>query len=229
MESLVKSMFQFLFLIHTVYSHSWIHCIDYPVDSSLQVIQNELCKHWPRGMKATEFGLDQGMNYQPIDNRACRNPFEKAIVYSSKQKIRLLWPAKNHQADVCTNPYIPKGKLGIYIQPVSSWAQPDLPFSEWYTQQYLHQTMEFQNCPYFCSNMDKAACFGDLTLPEQPGKYKMNWIWMFNPGQFYTHCFDIEIQQQSKSVLPSLPPTSSLLNVSRWNCKFCDCVQIRGQ
>lgn len=229
-------MFHFFYIIHIVWGHSWIHCLDYPLEASLQTVNNALCRAWPRAMKPVEFGLDQGMNYQPSDNRACRNTFEQAKVYSPNQKIRLLWPAKNHQADKCTNPYIPKGKLGIYAQKVTQWTEPDLSFSEWYADQYQIATLEFQNCPYFCSNMDKAACFGDLTLPQQPGKYKMNWIWMFNPGQFFTHCFDIEIRSTSQPPTPkfiSQKPTiqretskpNSIVqhNQTYWKCHWCDC------
>lgn len=216
-------MFQFLFLIHTVWSHSWIHCLDYPTEATLQTIDNRLCRAWPRAMQAEPFGLDRGMNYQPQDNRACRDPFRNSISYSPGQKIRLLWPAKNHQADVCTNPYIPKGKLGVYAVRVQDWNGPDLSFTEWYTDQYLLQSMEFQNCPYFCSNMDKAACYGDLVLPQQPGKYKMNWIWLFNPGQFYTHCFDIEIVSSTTKTLQPTRSKNTNNPTKSWSCRFCDC------
>lgn len=204
----------FCLLLSNVYGHSWIHCIDYT--GSLQSIDNTKCKSWPRGMTEVPFGLDQGMNYQPTNDHACKNTFTKAIEYSPGKKIQIIWPAKNHKADTCTNPYIPKGSLGIYVQSVDSWNQPDLSFSNWYTNQYKYTTLEFQNCPYFCENMDKSACAGNLTLPSQKGKYKMIWIWMFNPGQFYTHCFDIEIIASFISKPPSLTNRQP-------KCRWCNC------
>jgi hypothetical protein len=225
-------MILFFILISKILAHSWIHCLDYPKEASLQKIDDTLCRAWPRGMQSDIFGMDRGMNYQPEQNKACRNPMKEIYKARPGQNIRILWPAKNHQADVCTNPYIPKGTLGIYSVPVKDWKEPDLSFTLWYTSPYLLQELQFQNCPYFCENTDKAACYGDVTLPNQPGKYKMNWIWMFNPGQYYTHCFDIEIIDSISYSSPtrskpisSLSPTRSktlppslFIPKKNWNC-----------
>ena len=197
-----------LVLIPLVSAHSWLHCIDYR--GSLKEFENDKCFAWPRLMKAGPFGVDQGMNYRPSNDIACKSSNAEPHLFKPGQVIRLTWPAKNHVAASCTNPYIPKGNLGVYQHRVQNWNDVERPWKDWVADENRIATLTFQNCPYFCDNMDKAICAGNLTLPKESGKYKMNWIWMFNTGEWYTHCFDVEIEKNAESARPTMLPTRSL-------------------
>lgn len=194
-----------LFALPFVASHSWLHCIDYR--GSLKEFENDKCSAWPRLMKPQAFGVDQGMNYRPSNDVLCKSSIAEPQLFRPQQKIQLTWPAKNHKADSCTNPYIPKGTLAVYQHKVSQWNDPDRLWKD--ALQDKVASLEFQNCPFFCENMDKAICSGSLTLPKDEGKYKMAWIWEFNTGEWYTHCFDVEIKGSlSPSDTTTLQPTS---------------------
>ena len=200
-----------------IYTHSWLHCVDYAQDKSLKVntIDNNFCNSYPRGVSnKNNFGIDVGLDYIPSNNIACKYKYSNTITsYENGKTYRLIWPAKNHQASVCTNPFIPDNRLQLYIYPVNSLSETDPSFSTWTQQSFLYKDFKsnngpgFQNCPDFCSNMDKAPCFGDIYINLKSNAfYKAIWVWEFNKNQFYTHCFDIRIQ--GNSIPPSIPTTN---------------------
>jgi hypothetical protein len=164
-------------------------------------------------MSDVPFGQDFGMNYRPSNDVSCRDPFKSVVPFKVGQKIRMLWPAKNHAAASCTNPYIPKGTLYLYAESVTNFNQPDLPFSKWTTEPYriFNFPKGFQNCPDFCPETERVPCYGDYVW-EKAGKFKVIWVWMFNPNEYYTHCFDVEIQ--GGAIVPSTRPPSSSLQPS---------------
>ena len=187
-----------------VSAHSWIHCVDYDPTASLLVgnIQNSRCRSFPRGVPNTAlFGEDRGFNYQPVRNVACRNSYSGSFsTFSKGSTIRMLWPAKNHIAARCTNPYINDQSLRLYLYPVSSLSQPDPSFSTWTSSQYLFYDFKrdgqgFQNCPDACPVVDRLPCYGDVRFPNAlpTGLYKAIWVWIFNPNERYTHCFDFQL------------------------------------
>ena len=197
-------------LLHSVYAHSWLHCVDYDQSAPLNVrtIQNNLCGFFPRGITAsTVFGVDYGFDHNP-SNAVCKFPQQNDFrpVYKNK-KYRILWPAKNHQSDVCTNSFIPDTRLQMFAFKVESRSTPDPVLSTWATAANLFFDIKkengkgFQNCPDFCSDTDKAPCFADINYNNIKGSgfYRILWLWEFNQNQLYSHCYDIELIDQSNS------------------------------
>jgi hypothetical protein len=207
--------------VDLVWSHSWIHCADYDPAASLLVgkVDNPSCRAWARGIPTNAvFGEDRGFNYQPTNNRACRDSFASTTNrFVPGQKIRLVWPAKNHVAASCTNGFISYGSLRLYAYPVSDPTTADPTWSEWRTDTYLIHDFDapgnkgFQNCPDFCPTTDRVPCFGDVVLPRNwtQGWVKFLWAWNFNPNEWFTTCFDAEIASSPTSRAPtSRSPTS---------------------
>ena len=204
-------------VIYETAAHSWLHCVDYDPTALLTVgkIDSSFCRVWPRGISPTApFGEDRGYDYRPTDLRPCRDQYAgRMATYRPGQRIRLLWPAKNHVAASCTNPNIPRGKLQLYAYPVMNATQPDPTFTSWTNALHLIYDFDasgkgFQNCPDFCPQMDRVPCFGDLTFPSnlRSGIYKMIWVWNFNINEWFTHCFDVTISGTTKA--PTRTPTA---------------------
>jgi hypothetical protein len=197
-------VFKFFNLLSVVFAHSWLHCVDYNPSASLNAgqIQNRFCSAFPRGLPDNaNFGEDRGYNYQPIRDKACRNNFN-GVVHSFRkgETIRLLWPAKNHVSAPCTNPNIRDQSLRLYLFPTQSLNQSDPSFSVWATNQYLYYDFKrdgkgFQNCPDACPVVDRLPCFGDVFFRNtlSTGLYKALWVWIFNPNERFTSCFDLRI------------------------------------
>ncbi|NBP59331.1 hypothetical protein EBU71_22805, partial [bacterium] len=170
-----------------VSAHSWVHCVDYDSTASLLSgsIQNSRCRSFPRGVPSTAlFGEDRGYNYQPVRDIACRNKFSGSFsTFFRGRTIRLLWPAKNHIAARCTNPFIKDQSLRLYLYRVSNLNQTDPSFSNWRSSDYLFFDFErdgqgFQNCPDACPTVDRLPCYGDVYLPLSlpTGYYKALWV-----------------------------------------------------
>ncbi len=209
-------MFILLLLVTYVYGHSWLHCVDYDRGGSLNVgaINNNLCRKYPRGVTSSAvFGADVGFDYIANNAAPCKFPPGAPISLSNGVTYRMIWPAKNHQADVCTNPFIPDTRMQLYVIP-GGINQPDPTLNEWSSARFLVKDFKenggpgFQNCPDFCPVTDRVPCFGDFQLPNlQNGPYKALWLWEFNRGQIYTHCFDFIVGPPASS--PSPTPSSS--------------------
>lgn len=206
----------FTFLLLAIYwtdsvvAHSWLHCVDYDPTALLQVgkIQSSACSAWARGIPVdVPFGEDRGFNYQPVQDRACRDPYAGIVQrFTTNRPYRLLWPAKNHVAAPCTNPYIVSRSLQLYAYPVQNMSEPDPGFQKWTQQTYLLHDFQapglkgFQNCPDFCPTTDRVPCFGDISYASlSPGTYKFLWVWNFNTNEWFTHCYDGEIGSDGSS------------------------------
>jgi hypothetical protein len=197
-----------------------LHCVDYDKGASLLAgqIRNSNCNAFPRGVPNTAtFGEDRGYNYQPISNNACRSGFANIVRYQRGRSYRLLWPAKNHVAAPCTNPNINDQSLKLYLYPVSHFQSSDPSFTTWTSSRYLFFDFKkdgdgFQNCPDACPVVDRLPCYGDLFIPNSlpTGNYKALWVWIFNPNERFTHCFDIEVYENpTKSPTTKSPTTKS--------------------
>ncbi len=204
-------------LINQISAHSWLHCVKYNKTAPLTVgsIQNSLCSAFPRGMNANNvFGLDVGQDYIPSNDVACKQPPGTLLPMSTAESYKIIWPAKNHKSDACTNPYIPDNKLQLFAYPGGP-SEADPPLSRWATPQYLLKDLKsdgkgFQNCPDFCSNPDKAPCYGEVSYKSlAAGPYKILWYWEFNTGQFYTHCYDVLISGAGAAPAPTPAPQPS--------------------
>ena len=203
-------------LISYANAHSWLHCVNYDRSASLNAgsIRNSLCNAFPRGIPDTAvFGEDRGYNYQPISNVACRTRYAgNPITYTRGRTYRMLWPAKNHISAPCTNPFIKDQSLKLYLFPTSNLNSSDPSFSTWTTNTYLYFDFKangegFQNCPDACPVVDRLPCYGDLFISNNlpTGTYKALWVWIFNPNERFTHCFDVRIVAP---ILPTKAPTS---------------------
>eukprot|EP00475_Leptophrys_vorax_P036899 TRINITY_DN62_c0_g1_i1.p1 TRINITY_DN62_c0_g1~~TRINITY_DN62_c0_g1_i1.p1 ORF type:complete len:401 (-),score=94.64 TRINITY_DN62_c0_g1_i1:119-1321(-) len=202
-------------------AHSWVHCTE--ASTSLTITKNSdysdsQCSGFPRNFKTavqfnTLFGGDTGFNYQPSStNRVCKDDFVSTsssygtgypmATYTPGQKVRVIWPAKNHQADTCTNPYIPDTELKLYVNcGLAGTRNPilnDFLASSTLVIDWKANGMKgFQNCPDFCSNTDKAVCYEDFTVPSSlavGSTCTFVWYWIFNSGTTpYTTCWEAQI------------------------------------
>lgn len=228
-----------LTLIPLVFSHSWLYCVDYNKQASLKVgsIQSNFCNSFPRSTDPTlAFGQDIGLDFIPSPGgNVCKAPTQpsRQTVYQQGKSYRLVWPAKNHDAEVCTNPFIPDTRLQLYSFPTElNVADPSM--KDWTDPAFLLVDFKanggsgFQNCPDFCTNTDRAPCFGDVKIPDNypPGRYKMLWLWEFNPGQIYTHCFDVTITGNNNP--PSVTPSPSVTPPSVTPSPNGTCIQVEG-
>jgi hypothetical protein len=215
-----------LALLRQSMAHSWIACSDYrPADRGLFAATNRnfdpsICKSYARGFAyynqwgVTGFGEDKGYNRQASgSDPACHFGIDSTLAYSSQypmasytagQRVRLVWPSKNHDSDVCTNAHIPDVSLKVYMmcgadreRYASSGYNPSV--SDFTQSKYLLADFKqlavpdyaagtpsawsqgFQNCPFFCDNMDKAVCFQEFVLPSNmsPGTCTFLWYWQY--------------------------------------------------
>lgn len=224
----------FFFFLHTVASHSWLACVDYNSSLPLNEYNEHNCRAFARDFnhyRSDSFGLDRGYNYRllPTDP-VCKTDYKAessynglypAPVYTQGEKIRLLWPAKNHVKASCTNQWIPDTQLKLYWMPKHFGLNPTLAtvlqdgMVVWDFQS--HGTAKgFQQCIDFCTNPDKAICYGDWVFPYEhlPGKGLLVWFWEFNPKEYYSTCVDVTIVGKNvPSIYPStsskVPPTTS--------------------
>jgi len=199
-------------------AHSWIACADYT--GSAGDYNANACRGYARNWFAQiqyagpTFGADTGFNYQATESAPCKNtkfnPVSAAYnqqypaaVYKAGQKVTLAWPSKNHVAATCTNQWIPDTELDILMVGPNLASDPTLSgFKKNLVANlsgHVNGQMDFkgfQNCPNFCSNMDKALCTGSFTVPNvAPGNYTFMWYWVFNAGSDpYTTCWDAVIQ-----------------------------------
>lgn len=135
--------------------------------------------------------------------------------YIAGEKVRLVWPAKNHDAEDCTNPFIPDTAMKIYATMNTGVNGPEKALgndraanlqTDWRLIADFKSTNPrdqiggkstpegFQRCPDFCGarGTDKAVCFQDMLVPSNlpQGEYTFLWYWIFNGGSgAYTTCF----------------------------------------
>lgn len=191
-------------MLSHVSGHSWVECTNYRPGGETNFVRGN-CQGWPRcGKRQSEvaFGVDTGLNFNARTCQCSKGqddlaPSDRAQ-YTPGQKVCLAYPAKNHVAAECTNKFIPDA--GVIIKRSARNSDSDV-----FTTQYPHQNGDhvngqidykgFQNCPNFCENTDKAMCTMcfDLERDIQPGTYAFSWEWEFNPGSFYTTCWDATV------------------------------------
>jgi hypothetical protein len=123
--------------------------------------------------------------------------------YTPGQRVCLAYPSKNHVAAPCTNQYIPDTTTKISRTVVNPTSDPE--FRKWPVQyEHLNGKHEngvidykgFQNCPKFCSNMDKSLCTMCFNLEKDlaPGKYTFQWEWNFNTADdAYSTCWEATV------------------------------------
>jgi hypothetical protein len=220
-----------LLSLNTVNAHSWIACADYSLTASTSVYDESACLGFARGytqFATSTFGEDRGFNYDTtLDKAPCKIPFDKfsyshkfhQAVYRPKSRIRLIWPAKNHVADTCTNPYIPDTQLKLFYHCNGPNAYSTLRDFLKNSVQVIDWKKEgnkkgFQNCANFCANPDKAVCNQEFIMPTLPINKTCTflWFWEFNPGSPpYTACWDISTNPNPPTPAPTSPTDCSKL------------------
>lgn len=251
-------IFSTLFVVD-VYSHSWIACAKYPLSASLYNYDEHSCQGFARGYtlhRSSSFGVDAGFNYGvgDLSMPACKYPFVRSQYDSTAFKppsyrrgevIRLLWPSKNHVKADCTNPYIPDTSLQLY-QHCGLKTEQGMTLRDVFQRGRLLWDFQkngtkkgFQQCLNFCTNMDKAVCYGDVqlgaTFDEQ---CPVIWVWQFNKGEYYTSCVDSSVMSgttenpsSSTSSTTSTPCPSSPVSIITstggtrlYRCSSCELV-----
>ena len=222
---------QLLNLTRPIQAHSWIACADYSVSASTSIYDETACLGFARGyaqFATSTFGEDRGFNYDTtMDKAPCKVPFDSlsyshkyhSAVYRPNSRVRLIWPAKNHVADTCTNPYIPDTQLKLFFHcngpnkytTLRDFLRNSRQVIDWKTE---GNRRGFQNCANFCANPDKAVCHQDFTMPVLPQNTTCTflWFWEFNPNSPpYTACWDISTNPNPPT--PSPTPAGSCANL----------------
>lgn len=189
------------------HGHSWLECSNYNPASfdhkELGGFDRSKCSGYPRafGMQFNAgFGIDTGYNWEhPM---CTRDPFREGdyseqipmATYQAGQTIYLSHPAKNHVADSCTNPFIPSTSMKVMMSTEVGVDGFDysLPMVGGDHVNGQIDFLGYQRCFDFCSNPDKSHCLTawELPLEVSEGRHSFLWVWEFNPGQFYSNCFD---------------------------------------
>lgn len=224
-------------LAFQVKSHSWVECTDYRAEVDGNDFKRDRCFGFARDFGernrwfTPQFGLDIGFDHRTSGSQVCKTsrtndlnsynndwPMAK---YQVGQQVRVLWPAKNHQADTCTNPFIPDTSMKLFVNcpgnvnPTSPPADPALSTITQNSNLVIDWKNEgerkgFQNCPKFCDNPDKAVCYGDFQVPNLPSGEVCTfyWVWEFNAGSVpYVSCWEALIEGGSGTQAPTTSPT----------------------
>lgn len=215
----------FIYLISSVYAHSWIQCSDYRINEPNDAVffNANNCLGRPRcafntiiDEQKSGFGADS--NFQFVRERdLCQcykeNPAfgyndgdNPQARYTPGQRVCLAYPAKNHVASGTTNRFIPDSGMRIFRSgtPNIDTFELEIPHRNGVHTQGVIDYLGFQNCPDFDNNNDQALCTVcfDLENNIPSGDYSFKWTWEFNPGEFYSTCWDATIGN------PSNPPPS---------------------
>ena len=145
------------------------------------------------------FGFDTGYEHR---NQQCKYSYTnneklKIARYKSGSTICLTYPSKNHVASECTNKNILDNGVKIY-RSVNKLTDDFTNEIKHLNNHHIKDTIDyqgFQNCPGFCNNPDKSVCYMCFNLESNidNGIYSFKWIWEFNPGEFYSSCWDANI------------------------------------
>ncbi|KAJ0397439.1 hypothetical protein P43SY_009294 [Pythium insidiosum] len=167
------------------------------------------------------FGVDTGLNFHSSSGCQCaRGPnnydgIPKAV-YSPGQRVCIAYPPKNHVAAPCTSAFIPDTGTVITRSPMSPSSDDAV------EREYQHGNGQhvfgqvdykgFQNCPNFCSDMEKALCTMcfDLEPDLAPGEYTFKWTWFFNSeSDAYSTCWEAQVRADGAVASPSAPTAPS--------------------
>jgi cell division septation protein DedD len=137
--------------------------------------------------------------------------------YNDDSIVHLSHPAKNHAADICTNPFIPSTSLKLLMS-----SQPDQDLFDISLEliggDHVDGTIDhlgYQRCFKFCEDKDKSHCITSWKIPkiQISGRYTFNWVWQFNTGEYYSTCFDAMISTDGNS--NPTPMVTQFINVSQ--------------
>ena len=152
------------------------------------------------------FGFDSGYNFR---SQECKYSYDsnyytpeiKMAEYTQGSQVCLTYPSKNHIASDCTNKYIVDNGVKIFRSKnkISDDFSTEIKHLNSKHQEGTIDYLGFQNCPGFCNNPDKTVCYICFNLEDniEPGIYSFKWIWQFNPNEYYSSCWDAQINNQN--------------------------------
>jgi len=236
-----------LLLLGGVAAHSWLECVDYPAEvTRTRGYDKTLCRAFARswsnrGAQASTPGRDTlpAQFNRPLDNngRVCFTSINDPSNYSPKypratyrlgQKVRLIWPSKNHggpsdgscretSRDRGMELHVKCGGPEITFDEVVNgkrWLALNMKQSGWQTQKWGKGWSDgkgFKQCLNFCANTDLSMCWGDFIVPDGlPENQVCTFYWYWNSGRPYTICWEAMIlaSQSNDIPVPLIQPPS---------------------
>ncbi|KAF9918570.1 hypothetical protein BX616_007726 [Lobosporangium transversale] len=134
-----------------------------------------------------DIGSDETMG-DPVSS-AYGGKYGEMATIRSGETLCVRWPAKNHAEGNEDNTI-------VQINLIKSRNSQDATQAE-----LLRNTiarLPYKNCSRG-SGTDKKPCGGCFKMPARsPGLYLLQWRWMLNPGEWYTSCADIQIEDDKR-------------------------------
>jgi len=156
---------------------------------------------------------DRVHGIEPGADETRQNPISKA--YGGRfgtmaraqagQKMCLRWPAKNHAVkDEPNNP--------VMINMPQQILTKD-PNQSGFTAANIAQ-LPYKNCNPINGDTDHTPCGGCFTVPAglASGNYVIQWRWMLNKDEYYTSCWDLQVDGKNTTTTTTTTTTSSLGN-----------------
>ena len=181
-------------------SYTLTNSINYDINKCLGFGRNYQLQHISDINRG--FGFDTGYNFRSTE---CKYQYDSNYYssnipmakYTPGSTICLTYPSKNHVAATCTSKDILDNGVKIFRSTQKLTDNFDKEYNH-LNGQHQKETIDykgFHNCPGFCNNMDKTVCYMCFNLESdiESGIHSFKWVWEYNPGEFYSTCWDAEI------------------------------------
>jgi len=192
------------------------------------------CSGYPRNYqlqfnsdKNRGFGNEANYNFR---SQECKYSYDsnyytpeiKMAEYNQGSQVCLTYPSKNHIASDCTNKNIIDNGVKIFRSKnkLSDDFSTEIKHLNGKHQEDTMDYLGFQNCPGFCNNPDKTVCYICFNLEDniEPGIYSFKWIWQFNPNEYYSSCWDAQINNYDSNL--EKPCTKNLRKLQSISYKY---------
>ncbi|KAF9953288.1 hypothetical protein BGZ70_000305 [Mortierella alpina] len=125
-------------------------------------------------------------NYQKQLSKSYGGKFGNMATAVPGQRMCVRWPAKNHAVK-------DEKDRGVFIN------MPKKPTTGDLKQSVLMKNtlakLPYKNCNPIKGDTDHTPCGGCFNLPKDigPGRYMFQWRWELNPNEWYTSCWDVQV------------------------------------